>query len=299
MNTINTENLIRAISPPPPDAVRFTEKDGTITYTIGDGCRNGNFGVYPVGSLVTDYANLALNKRNKQRDFVSICCEISSVLSMPKHDSDKVYSVAIKYGEPIFAWTVVLLCFEARHNGRTPPEKYFESRLKKMVQMCKSYMDGVELTTTKKGIILDARILTDDNGQLIIEYSSIYASSILYYHLLRLQELGQYPNICQVCGRAFMPVSKSNEKYCRKKYPDGRTCYDMATIAKEKYDPFQSIYRKAYKTMSQRASRAKGYKNIQEKNERWREEAKAKLKECREADDLAGFTKWIEESTKQ
>ncbi len=299
MYTVNTENLIRAIYPPPPDAVHFTEKGGTITYVIGEGDRRSVPRSYPVGDLVTDYANLLLDKRNKQQEFVSLCCEIEPFFSTPKHDSEKLFSVAIKYGKTMFAWTIVLLCFEARHRGSAAPGKYFRTRLKKMAQMCKSYIDGVELTTTKAGISLDARILTDDSGKLIIEYSSIYASSILYYHLLRLQELGQQPNICEVCGRAFMPVSKSNEKYCRKKYSDGRTCYDLAMLTKEKEDPFQNLYRKAYKTMSQRASRAKGYKNIQERNKQWRKEAKAKQQECRANNDLAGFTQWIEDSLKK
>lgn len=292
---INTDTFLEAIYPTPPSEIHFAERDGIVTYDSGESCS--------VGELVTDYANLVLDKRNEYRGFVTLILEIGEIINKSsfKKKNTAIYKAACKYGGPVFARTIVLLVYEAYRKAYYEGIKfnnYFGDRLTTMVKMCKNYINGSELETTENGITLESHIFTDDTGHLVIEYSSQSASAVLYYHLLRLQELGLHPNICQICGRAFIPVSKVSELYCRKKHSDGRTCAEIAVAKREKDDPFYHAYKRAYKKLFARMTRgdsgAVGKRNLDE----WTAEATRRRKEYKERGDLAGYIQWVEETTK-
>lgn len=266
----------------PFDPLEFTEHDGIVNY--------GKSGGVHVGELVCDYANLLI-KRNGDMEIVTLVSNLSQCLSSGGKWQD-LYGIARKFGGHAFAWSILMLIHESRYKG----SDHLIRVLSDISKMCRRYVKGMELKTSGDGIALEAHIFTDNMGKLQIKYSSKSAGAIAYYHILRLQELGQRPNICKVCGRAFIPVSKSNEMYCRRKNSDGRTCADIAFENRTREDPFYSLYRTAYKTMSARAARMEG--GGKDRLTRWRTEAKKKYDEYKEADDLEGLSRWIEDSMK-
>ena len=293
-----TDVLKNAMFPDPPTTIHFAERDGVVTYGDGESCS--------IGELVADYANLVLDKRNELRGFVSLISEVGDIFKAnpnPRTNYIPIYDTACKYGNHVFAQTIVLLAHEAYigeyYKGGTTFHKYFADRLTTMIRMCKNYINGTELETTEKGITLESHIFTDDTGHLMIEYSSQSASAVLYYHLLRLQELDQRPNICKVCGRAFMPVTKVSELYCRKPYPDGRTCAEIAVARRPKEDPFYQEYQRAYKKLFARMTRGSRGAFGKRKLDAWTTEANRKRKEYQERNDLAGYIQWVAETTKQ
>lgn len=274
----------------PLEPLCFIEQSGMVSYKVG--------GSFPVGELVCDYANLLLDKREEKRGIISLTKSLADILASPSNKQyEEIYREARKYGNHVFGWTILLLIHESINSGyKAYMSEYFFTILHEISKMCSTYIKGRKLKTGKDGISLDAHIFSDENGQLFIEYSSRSAQAIVFYHLMKLQETGQRPSICKVCGRAFIPVSKSNELYCRKKYADGRTCADIAFLSKEKEDPFYSIYRTAYKTMYARSSRMIGKTSGKKRLEKWRKEAKIKMDEYQTSGDIDGFKKWIEES---
>lgn len=280
--------------------ITFFEKDGNITCILSDRDGQDTFISSSAGELVTDYANLILDKKNKNPCIKALCDELDSIVIAGEDVLYKSYVAARQYGAHTFAWSIAREVYYDLHIKGAGDSLTYSWRINFNALMCRDFISGKKITDDPQ-ILFNAVVSIDRTGKLCIDYSSDNPLCVLQFHMVKMQELNLKPNICQVCGRAFMPVSKSNEKYCRKKRQDGRTCYDIAMIAKEKEDPFQCVFRKAYKTMAQRASRAKGcgYNKIQEKNEQWRKEAKAKQQECRASNDLAGFTKWIEDSLKQ
>lgn len=266
----------------PFDPLEFTEHDGIVNYGKGDGVH--------VGELVCDYANLLI-KRNDEMGIFTIETDLSQCLSNGGKWPD-LYDVARKFGGHAFAWSILMLLYESRYKS----SDHFIWVLVDISKRCRRYVKGGRLKTVGAGVELEAHIFTGKAGNLQIKYSSRSAEAVAYYHILRLQELGQRPNICKVCGRAFIPVSKSNEMYCRRKNSDGRTCADIAFENRTREDPFYSLYRTAYKTMSARAARMEG--GGKDRLTRWRTEAKKKYDEYKEADDLEGLSRWIEDSMK-
>lgn len=278
----------------PPGKMFFTERDGVVTYDRDE--------QHHVGELVNNYANLIMNKRNKEKDILQLTVKINDVFSNQSTKAHNIfedcYAVARHYGNHVFAWTILLLAYESYYNGSKCAIDYFAEKLKEITLFCRAYIKGSEYKTNEIGIDLEARILTDESGILQIEYSSQSASAIVYFHLLKLQELGLRPNICRVCGRAFFPVSKSNELYCRKQYGDGRYCADIAASNREKDNPFYSLYRTAYKTMYARMMR-RGRNEIEKaKLEKWKIDAASKQIEYERNGDIEGYKQWLENSKK-
>lgn len=278
----------------PPGPMHFSERDGMVTYDVGV--------TQSVGELVADFANLVMDRRDEQRNLARLIIEIDDILSSkiqePEDQSlqEKIFVVGKKYGNTVFAWVIWLLVHESYYNGSKDMIIYFGDNLKDMCLFCRSYIKGRELKTSKAGITLDSRIFTDKDGLLRIEYSTRSASAIVYFHLLRLQELGQRPNICRVCGRAFFPVSKSNELYCRKQYGDGRYCANIAAANREKDVSFYSLYRTAYKTMYARMKRKGNNEIAKGKFKKWKTDAASKLIEYEREGDIEGYKQWLEDN---
>lgn len=85
---------------------------------------------------------------------------------------------------------------------------------------------------------------------------------------------------CQNCGDYFLPRSRSDEIYCDKQLPNGRTCKTVGYDTKIKQDKVIYEYRKIYKTQNARKQRNKQKENIDDRFKRWVIFAKAMLIKC-------------------
>lgn len=291
---MDIQKIFEAISPvPSPGKMYFSERDGVVTYDKDE--------QHEVGELVINYANLVMDKRNKEKNIQQLITRINEIFSSQddkSHTLEDCYVAARHYGGHVFAWTILLLAHESCHNTSKSAINYFMDELDELALLCRAYIKGHEYRTIGTGIDLEARIQTDQSGKLQIEYASQSANAIVYFHLLRSQELGLRPNICKVCGRAFFPVSKANELYCKKKYKDGRSCADIAAANKEKNDPFYSLYRTAYKTMYARMKRRGNNELERAKLRNWENIAISKRIEYERKGDPEGFRQWLEDSKK-
>ena len=275
---------------PKTDPLTFSISKDVATYGVG--------ATQPVGQLVVEFANLLMDNRRTPNNFAHLASSVEEILANPKENIvNAVLPVAKRYGGDVFSYVVSLLAHDTYYKNTT--EHYFWAVLNILSGFCRSYVLGKKfMTVTKDGVSLEAHFIVDRLGAMHMEFSSTSAEAIVMYHLFTLQELEQRPSVCSMCGRAFFPTSKSNEKYCRNIYKNGRTCADIAFEVQSKQDPFYDLYRTAYKTVSARVGRMIGKDAGQAKLKMWREAAKSALEEYRAKDDLEGFRKWIEESKK-
>lgn len=78
---------------------------------------------------------------------------------------------------------------------------------------------------------------------------------------------------CKMCGNYFIPVSKSNEIYCK-------DCRAKTYDTKVKNDEIVKAYRTIYKTQNARKQRNLHRPDIAQKFEKWKKYAKIKLQQC-------------------
>lgn len=85
---------------------------------------------------------------------------------------------------------------------------------------------------------------------------------------------------CRNCGDYFIPASRSDETYCDKLLPNGKTCKTVGYDEKVKGDSILREYRKIYKTQNARKQRNSHKKDISGKFKNWAILAKEKVREC-------------------
>lgn len=85
---------------------------------------------------------------------------------------------------------------------------------------------------------------------------------------------------CKNCGDYFIPGSRSDEIYCDKLLPNGKTCKTVGYDERVKGDSILREYRKIYKTQNARKQRNSHQKGISEKFKNWVMFAKEKVREC-------------------
>lgn len=277
-------------NPPPP--ISFHVEGRTIYYNFGYSSN--------IGELVVEIYNSMKDKERLKLLVNDLVLETQK--ASVKGDSAILIAaldVAEKYVSPVFSRVIMYLLFSCFD------KKEFYSHLIHMLQMfeemCGMYIYAKEsrlVPASPKGLELNALITVNKGGAMGLEFSSSDPAAIVGFQILKMQEMGIRPSICQMCGKAFFPSARSDEIYCKNEYKNGRTCSEIAFEVKSKEDPFYSAYRSAYKTMSARASRMEGSVVGRYKLDQWRTEAKEKLAEYKAAGDIDGFKEWIAQSKK-
>ncbi len=86
--------------------------------------------------------------------------------------------------------------------------------------------------------------------------------------------------VCENCGNYFIPASRSDEIYCNRILPSGKTCKMVGYENKVKDDIILREYRKIYKTQHARKQRYKGDGDISERFNGWKGFADYRLAAC-------------------
>lgn len=85
---------------------------------------------------------------------------------------------------------------------------------------------------------------------------------------------------CQNCGEYFIPTSRSDEIYCDKVLPNGKTCKTVGYDERIKRDDVLREYRKIYKTQNARKQRNSHKRDISDKFQKWVTFAKKQVSKC-------------------
>lgn len=104
--------------------------------------------------------------------------------------------------------------------------------------------------------------------------------SIVNLAVLSILKDGAIVRKCRNCGDYFIPASRSDEIYCDKLLPNGKTCKTVGYDERVKGDSILREYRKIYKTQNARKQRNSHKKDISEKFKNWVMFAKTKVREC-------------------
>lgn len=104
--------------------------------------------------------------------------------------------------------------------------------------------------------------------------------SIVNMAALSILKNGVVIRKCKNCGDYFIPGSRSDEIYCGKLLPNGKTCKTVGYDERVKGDSILREYRKIYKTQNARKQRNSHKKDISEKYKNWVMFAKGKVREC-------------------
>ena len=99
--------------------------------------------------------------------------------------------------------------------------------------------------------------------------------SLIFYGLLDLLRERTPVKKCSICGKFFIPQSRSDEIYCD-------SCRAISYEQKIQSDAILSAYRKIYKTQNARKHRNQQIRNISERFDRWAQYAKLRVEECKQ-----------------
>lgn len=98
---------------------------------------------------------------------------------------------------------------------------------------------------------------------------------------------------CQNCGEYFIPTSRSDEIYCDKVLPNGKTCKTVGYDERIKHDAVLREYRKVYKTQNARKQRNSHKRDISDKFQKWVIFAKEQVSKCKSGeislDEMVSF----------
>lgn len=154
-----------------------------------------------------------------------------------------------------------------------------------------SGMENRDIVTAMIGSIDDVGLAFKTRYHPIMGYcgdSFTYLDSLSFKDLLSIVNMaalsilksGVVVRKCKNCGDYFIPGSRSDEIYCDKLFPNGKTCKTVGYDEKVKGDSILREYRKVYKTQNARKQRNSHKKDITEKFKNWAILAKEKLREC-------------------
>jgi len=253
----------------------------------------------PFGSLLIEFANM----RGKEGgDYLTLKSNLDELnLKFPNHSKEHYIALFKLLRQKYSAIAARILTLEYYRMAGAYPSSTdcFLLELDFNSYECAYYISKGVFSKNKPNVTISAHFVphdTDNTFELYYESYSLESLVVLDVYLAGKNDIK--PKRCALCGKAFLPVSRSDEIYCRNIYKNGRTCSQMAFGVKSKNNPFYSEYRKAYKTMKARAARADGNTKLQEKTKKWSIEASAKLIEYEQRGDINGYHKWIEQSKK-
>lgn len=79
-------------------------------------------------------------------------------------------------------------------------------------------------------------------------FKIIRLNDFMKFDTLKIIEIKININICENCGKYFIPKNKSNEKYCNNIFKSGKTCRELSYQLKFNNDKVEQLYRSSYKT---------------------------------------------------
>lgn len=183
--------------------------------------------------------------------------------------------------ENIFAW-LETTCMVADR---------FASLLCAPNQICPSGMENRDIVAAMIGT------LDDSGGAFKLRYRPVmgycgdkftYLNSVIFENITSIVNMaaisiikdGSVIRKCQNCGEYFVPTSRSDEIYCDKVLPNGKTCKTVGYDEKIKHDNVLREYRRIYKTQNARKQRNSHKKNISERFQEWVTYAKEEVSRC-------------------
>ena len=118
----------------------------------------------------------------------------------------------------------------------------------------------------------------NEEGNTIYSFGKFWDAVVFDLHeMLKLKSIICK---CENCGKLFIPLARSDEKYCDYTYMDGKSCKQLGYENKVKNDGVLSQYRKIYKTQNARKQRNSHIPQIAERFKAWAEFAKKQLESC-------------------
>lgn len=179
-------------------------------------------------------------------------------------------------------------------------EKDFWLFLDTATTRCRKYVDE-GILWFNSGARFDATLVQlDKDGRTFnrMYYCTYGFSDLISFDVYRAFEKQVLFKRCKLCGKAFLPVARSDELYCQNIYRGTRTCSDVAFEMLSKQNPFYFAYRSAYKAMHARMKRMGSTEYWESRLRSWKIEARSKQIEFESKGDLEGFKQWLEDSKK-
>ena len=250
----------------------------------------------PIGSLVIEVANI---KHQYSGNYDGLIYEVCSVQNTYRTLNDAfakaLYTTMQKHFSNTLSKILVIMCCNSITNAHSVKPFLIDTLIPLSEKTCNGYVDGSICGMTE---IIDFKtVLKPDKAgtnAVLWHATKERAENIVLFDLYKAVEQQIKPKRCKLCGKAFLPASRSDEIYCRNEYKNGRTCADIGFELTSKENPFYAEYRKAYKTLKARAARADGNTRLQKKIKQWTIDAKAKQIEYEASGDIDGYKEWIQ-----
>lgn len=157
--------------------------------------------------------------------------------------------------------------------------KYFIENRKNTENIIYKYLHNKEM----QGINLEFKSYT--------QYSPFFRDEVIYFQsfgdVVKYDVMNTFKknikiNICENCGQFFVPIRRSDEKYCNFNYLNGKSCKDVGYENKVNADDILKTYRTIYKTQNARKQRNKdSVTDIENKFHQWTIYAKEQLRLCK------------------
>lgn len=163
---------------------------------------------------------------------------------------------------------------------------------------CRKYVDE-GILWFNDGARFDATLVQlNENGRAFnrMYYCAYGFSDIVSFDVYKAFERQVLIKRCKLCGKAFLPVARSDELYCQNIFKNNRTCADIAFEMLSKQKPFYSAYRSAYKAIHAHIKRMESKKYWESKFEDWKIDATSKLIEYEREGDIEGYRQWLKDN---
>lgn len=122
-------------------------------------------------------------------------------------------------------------------------------------------------------------------------------NDFMKYDILKIIERKININVCENCGKYFIPKNKSNEKYCNNIFEKEKTCKELSYQLKLNNNEVEKLYRNSYKTQNAKKQRNSHIKNIESKFKNWSIMAKEQKDLCKNGSiTIETFKKWLEDN---
>ncbi len=152
-------------------------------------------------------------------------------------------------------------------------------------------LEALELTGT---IEYDVQFSKDS---LVEFYSMETIDAFCVFAISKLLNIDITIKKCENCKDFFVPSTRSDEIYCDKIHPNGRTCKQMGYENKINSDEVLKEYRRVYKNKNAIKNRNKHSPKAEERWEKWKKDANTKKQLCLDGEiSLEEFKEWLKNS---
>lgn len=134
---------------------------------------------------------------------------------------------------------------------------------------------------------------------IIQEYSINSIEDFICVSLVQLLQSNIKLCMCENCGKLFISVNKSNEKYCTYIFKGNKTCRDLSYSIHLQKNELSNILRKRYRTENAKKIRNHHIPKIEDKFQIWYAKAKEQKKLCENGKiTIDDFNNWFEKNKK-